>query len=375
MGSLVKTPSSVDLVAEARLASVAGVGPLSRKRLVDAFGDARAVLRASVDDLCRVHGIGPRTARAIASAPPEEETRRLLADAADHGIDALAIDGDEYPASLRELYDPPAVLYARGRLEPIDGRAVAIVGTRRATRYGLRQAEALAAGLARAGVTVVSGLARGVDAAAHRACLAAGGRTLAVLGGGLLRIYPPEHARLADEVAASGALLAEAPPHMPPMSGSFPQRNRVISGLSLGVVVIEAAERSGALITARHAAEQGRDAFAVPGPIDSPQSIGCHRLIQEGAKLVVTVDDILEELPEHSSAATSVSGPAKISPRPAPEDPVERAVWDAAGDGPVAIDDVIARTELATPRVLAAIAMMETRGVLKRVSGATVARS
>ena len=381
---------SANTIAEARLAGVRGVGPLSRKRLVEALGDAAAILNAPVESLCRVQGIGPAIARAIQSAPTIEEAQRMLSEAAKRGIVAMPIDEEAYPASLREIYDPPAVLYRRGSLEPTDQRAVAIVGTRRATRYGIRQAEALATGLAQAGVTVVSGLARGIDAAAHRACLAAGGRTLAVMAGGLMKIYPPEHARLADEVAERGALLAESPPPMPPMSGSFPQRNRIISGLSLGVVVIEAAERSGALITARHAAEQGRDAFAVPGPIDSPQSAGCHRLIQDGAKLVTKVDDILEELSDYPvSPPLSVlasraqralafrdSEPtvAPVASIPPPSDETELAIWEAVGTEPIAIDQIIDSTGLPVPRVLAAISVMETAGQLRRISGATVAR-
>jgi DNA processing protein len=275
---------------------------------------------------------------------------------------------------------------------------VAIVGTRRATRYGLKHAEQLAADLARAGVTVVSGLARGIDGAAHRGALNAGGRTLAVLAGGLLRIYPPEHRGLADDVAAQGALLAESPPRVPPMSGSFPQRNRVISGLSRVVVVIEAAERSGALITARHAAEQGRDAMALPGPVDSPQSRGCHLLIQEGAKLVRHADDVLEELDgpplaERLIAAERRSEGTAKRPKPAAsraaprrDEPrvlfattrtlteAERLVLAAVGDAPTTIDAIIDATELPAERVLSALLMLETGGELRRLSGALVAR-
>ena len=373
-----KVPASanVDVVSEARLASVSGVGPLSRKRLVEAFGDAKAVLEASAGDLCRVRGIGSRTARAITEAPSANATTEMLNEARRRGIEAITIASERYPSRLRELYDPPPVLYVRGKL-PAERAAVAIVGTRRATRYGLRAAEMISAELTRAGVTVVSGLARGIDAAAHRACLAEGGTTVAVLGGGLQRIYPPEHDRLADEVAENGALLAESPPPMPPMSGSFPQRNRIISGLSLGVVVIEAAERSGALITARHAAEQGREAFAVPGPVDSPQSRGCHRLIQEGAKLVIDVEDILEEL---SCVTPRIDGSLsraesvvehRIDP---PTDPTELAIWNALGDEPAAIDEIIEKTGLPAPRVLACVAVMEAAGRIKRISGAIIAR-
>ena len=272
-------------------------------------------------------------------------------------------------------------MYCRGKVLPQDRRAVAIVGTRRATRYGLRQAELLASGLARAGVTVVSGLARGVDGAAHRAALESGGRTLAALAGGLMRIYPPEHARLADAVAQQGALLAEAPPSMPPMSGSFPQRNRIISGLSLAVVVIEAAERSGALITARHAAEQGRDVMAVPGTADNPQARGCLRLIQEGAKLVISVEDILEELDGCAAeslmlASTPVAREninealvAKEWPEP------DASILSTLTREPKSIEVIMESTGEPIERVLASISRLEAGGVAKRVSGVLVARA
>jgi DNA processing protein len=192
-----------------------------------------------------------------------------------------------YPQPLDEIPDPPPLLFVHGALQAADALAVAIVGSRHATHYGLTQAERLAGSLARAGFTIVSGLARGIDAAAHRGALAAGGRTLAVLGSGVLNIYPPEHQELAVQIRSQGAVLSEAPPHSNPLSGAFPQRNRIISGLALGVIVVEASARSGALITARHAMEQGRDVFAVPGRVDSRNSHGCHRLIRDGAKLVL----------------------------------------------------------------------------------------
>ena len=194
-----------------------------------------------------------------------------LALVREHGLGVLLPGRADYPRLLSEIPDPPGVLFVRGAIEPADAMAVAIVGTRRATHYGKQQAERLAGGLARAGVTVVSGLARGIDAAAHRGALAAGGRTIAVLASGVLNLFPPEHEKLADEVAAHGAVVSEAAPTMPPLAGMFPQRNRIISGLSLGVIVVEAADRSGALITARHAMEQGREVFAVPGPDRQPR--------------------------------------------------------------------------------------------------------
>ncbi len=220
---------------------------------------------------------------------------------------------DGFPEMLAEIPDPPGLLYVRGDFVERDAMAVAIVGARHCTPYGLRIAEKLGASLARVGLTVVSGLARGIDAAAHRGALCAGGRTIAVLANGLAQIYPPEHEGLAREVAAAGAIVTESAMLQEPLAGLFPQRNRIISGLSLGVVIVEATPRSGSLATARHAMEQNREVFAVPGPVDSLASVGCHRLIRDGARLVETVDDILEEL-----------GPLVREVRTAPDEPAVR---------------------------------------------------
>lgn len=370
-----------DLLAEVRLSTVRGVGPRIRLRLIEAFGSAREVLAGDPSRLQSVRGVGRAVATSIGKAPDREAATKMLLEAEAYGVRVLTPAMAEYPAGLREIHDPPAVLYCRGRIVPQDARAIAIVGTRRATRYGLRQTEELARGLAQAGVTVVSGLARGVDGVAHRAALEAGGRTLAAMAGGLSRIYPPEHGRLADQVAQRGALLAEAPPPMPPMSGSFPQRNRIISGLSLGVLVIEAAERSGALITARHAAEQGRDAFALPGPIDSPQSRGCHRLIQEGAKLITTVDDLLEEIDclatLRSPAAPAI--PASVppaEPEPAVDWPEpEGSLLAAIGVEATSVDALVDQTGLPVERVLAGLSRLEAGGAVRRLSGVSVCRA
>jgi DNA processing protein len=378
-------PTIDEVLAEVRLTCVRGVGPMLRSRLVEAFGSADRVLAGHASDLQAVRGVGAKLAEAILKAPSVDDAARMLDEAAAHGIRVLTLGDDEYPPGLREIPDPPPVLYCRGSIEPQDQRAVAIVGTRLATRYGLRQTERFARDLAAAGVTVVSGLARGVDGVAHRAALDAGGRTIAALAGGLMKIYPPEHGRLADAVAGCGALVAEAAPPMPPLSGSFPQRNRIISGLSLGVLVIEAAERSGALITARHAAEQGRDAFALPGQADCPQSMGCHRLIQEGAKLVTCVEDVLEELDAMAQLAMPSSRPASSG---AATRPVERSVqkmlpevhWDEptkalldkVGRDATTIDQLIDETGLPIEQVLAGLSRLEAGGAIRRLSGFTV---
>lgn len=379
-------PTIDEVLAEVRLTCVRGVGPMLRGRLVEAFGSAERALAAHGADLQRVRGVGAKLAEAILKAPSVDAAARMLDEAAAHGIRVLTLGDAEYPPGLREIPDPPPVLYCRGSIEPRDQRAVAIVGTRVATRYGLRQTERFARDLAAAGVTVVSGLARGVDGVAHRAALEAGGRTIAALAGGLMKIYPPEHGRLADAVAGCGALVAEAAPPMPPLSGSFPQRNRIISGLSLGVLVIEAAERSGALITARHAAEQGRDAFALPGPIDSPQSTGCHRLIQEGAKLVTSVDDVLEEidalapralLPAGSSAGSpagpSAALPSRAAAAPDWDEPT-KAVLEKVGREVTTVDRLVDETGLPVEQVLAGLSRLEAGGAIRRLSGVTVQR-
>jgi DNA processing protein len=282
--------------AELLLALTPGIGPRLRKSLVAHFGSAEAVVNAAASDLRAVPGIGQKLSRCIVASRREIDVDAELRDCHENKVSVLVEFEADYPATLRNIPDPPGVLFVRGQIRPTDGIAVAIVGTRHGTTYGVAQAEKLAAGLATCGYTVVSGLARGIDAAAHRGALKAGGRTLAVLGSGVLNIYPPEHESLATEIIAQGALISENPPRSPPLSGAFPQRNRIITGLSLGVIVVEASERSGALISARHAMEQGREVFAVPGRVDSRTSRGCHRLLRDGAKLVETIDDVLEEL-------------------------------------------------------------------------------
>jgi DNA processing protein len=275
---------------------VPGVGARTFGRLVSHFGDAASVLGSRNEVLQTVPGVGPALAKAILDAPWQVELEQELADCLAHGVQLLMLTRPDYPAALRTIPDPPPVLYCQGEILEADRLAIAMVGSRHITDYGAKVAARFGRGLAMAGFCVVSGMARGVDAACHRAVLAAGGRTLAVLGSGLLNCYPPEHAGLAGEIAAQGAVISELPLHRPPHAGAFPQRNRIVSGLSLGVVVVEAGSRSGALITARLAAEQNRDVFAIPGRIDSRGSLGCHDLIRDGAILVQSVDDILEAL-------------------------------------------------------------------------------
>jgi DNA processing protein len=281
-----------------------------------------------------------------------------------HGVHVRRLGTAEYPVPLSEIPDAPHLLYVRGTIAPADTKAVALVGSRKFTSYGRRVAERLATDLARAGYVIVSGLARGIDGIAHRATLAAGGRTLAVLAGGLSRIYPPEHAGLADELAAAGALISEAPMKQDPLAGMFPARNRIISGLSRGVVIIEAAEKSGALITAEHALEQGRTVFAVPGPIDSPSSAGTNALIREGAVLVRGAEDVIEEL-------EGIRAPIAPAAKPVPPelDDVQRRLWDFLAEGARHLDEMAQRLGLPVPQLSGALMMMEMKKVVRRLPG------
>jgi len=358
------------------LASVPGVGSVGYRRLVEHFGSATAVLDASIERLVEVQGVGLTIARSIVGTARgrDELVRRCREDCRRGGIDWMVIGDDDYPRSLARTTDPPPLLFLRGERRLLDRLGVAIVGSRHATRYGLRIAERLARGLGDAGIAVVSGLARGIDSAAHRGALEAKGRTIAVLGGGLDRIHPEEHRELAERIAVDGCLVSEHPPGFPPRGGVFPQRNRVIAGLCPAVIVVEAAARSGALITARHALEQNREVFAVPGPIDSPVSVGCHHLIRDGAHLIESVRDLYDVIgplaaPQADAAGRVVSHAAEIR-----LNPQERAVLDRLGDEPITIDQLVRESGLAASRVLATIAVLETRGLARRSAGGRIGR-
>ncbi len=363
-----------ELLDELALALVPGVGPRTRQKLLEYFGSVRGVLEASAGELEKVPDIGPKLASAIRSAQDRRQAEQVWALCQQHGVRVLRLADPDYPELLKQIADPPAVLFVRGQLFPRDRLAIAMVGTRHPSLYGLRQAERLASSLARAGLTIISGLARGIDAAAHRGALAGGGRTLAVLAHGVLDIYPPEHKDLAEQILTQGALLSETPPGAKPLAGMFPQRNRLISGLALGVLVVEAPHRSGALITARHAVEQNREVFAVPGRIDEPTSHGCHRLIREGAKLVESAEDILEELGPLVQPTLRQTGRPIHHPAELLLNPTEQAVLDAIGTDPTDIDQIVRATGLPVPRVLATLSVLEMRHLVRRVSGSSVTR-
>lgn len=364
------------LEAEVRLALVSGVGPRIRQALRERFGTAAASLAAPLSELREVEGVGPKVARSIAEARTEVDAAEEIAYCRANGIDLILDTSAAYPHSLKQITDPPGILFVRGTLLPEDALAVAIVGTRHCTHYGTRQAERLGYTLAQAGFTIVSGLARGIDAAAHRGAIQAGGRTIAVLAGSLVEVYPPEHQTLAAEIVERGAVLCEAPPRAPPTKGIFPQRNRIISGLSLGVLVVEAPQASGSLNTAKHAVEQNREVFAVPGPIDSRASQGCHRLLRDGAVLVETADDVLEALgPLEKLIPRPAGEPALSHPAELQLNEQEKHILAALGQEPTSLDLVATRCELPIHRVLATVSALEMRRLVKRVSGNLVMRA
>jgi DNA processing protein len=275
---------------------VPGIGPKLAAALLERFGSTAAILQASPAELLDVPHLPSVTAARLKQSLASRDVDAELELVEKHRVRLVPLGWPEYPSWLATVITPPRFLYVRGSLISADVNAVAIVGSRQCTSYGMRIAERLAADLAQAGLTIVSGLARGIDGYAHRGALRAKGRTIAVLAGGLSKIYPPEHAELADAVAASGALITEAAMRMEPMAGMFPARNRIISGLARAVVLVEANEKSGALITARHAAEQGREVYAIPGPVDSPASAGTLKLLRDGAKLIRHARDLLDDL-------------------------------------------------------------------------------
>lgn len=322
------------------LALIPGLGPRLTAALLERFGSAAAARQASAEQLQQIPHIGPKLARQFAEVlrqiePAVARECELLRQ---YGVQAVLRGQAGYPAPLLTITNPPPLLFLKGSWIAADRRAVAVVGTRQASAAGLRRAEQLARGLALAGYTVVSGLARGVDGAAHRGALAAGGRTLAVLAGGLSRIYPPEHEDLARQIAPDhGCLISETPLQMPPQPGMFPARNRLISGLSLAVVLVEAGERSGALITAQHALEQGREVFACPGDVDSYTSAGCLHLLRQGARLIRNVQDLLEDL--HALPAPAIPGTADLfDPLPPPAAP-SAPLSSSPSDKPQPTDD------------------------------------
>jgi len=343
---------------------LSGIAPRPLAELLRAFGSPEAVLAATPAKR-RAALSETATARALGTTPDRERLVRTLAWLAESGASLVAWDDPDYPPAFLEIGDPPPVFYCLGRRDLLTRPTLAIVGSRNATPQGCADAQAFAAALSAAGLTIASGLALGIDAAAHRGALMHPGSSIAVVGTGLDRVYPARNRDLAHALAERGALISEFAPGTPPLKENFPRRNRLISGLARGVVVIEATLSSGSLITARLAGEQGREVFALPGSIHSPFSKGCHKLIREGAKLVETAQDILDELrlPLVAPAAGTVAHAG------AAQDPIASAVLEALGHAPADVDTIAARSGLAAAAVLAALTALELDGQAAALPG------
>jgi DNA processing protein len=341
---------------------IKGIGAVRMQGLVAYFGELESAWRAAPDELMQ-SGLGAKVVERVIQARDNVDLDMVWGKIEKQGIKILTWQDEAYPGRLKEIDQPPPVLYIRGEYLPDDLFAVAIVGTRRVTPYGRQITEELSSFLAANGMTVISGLARGVDAVAHQATLKAGGRTIGVLGSGVDKIYPPEHRALAEQMMERGAIISDYAPGTPPDASNFPPRNRIISGLSLAVVVVEAGETSGALITAEFAAEQGREIFAVPGSILAPQSKGTNKLIQNGALPLLTVTDLMQALD-----ITRVSE-HKAARRIIPADTTEAKLLDVLGNEPLHVDEIRNQAELPIEKVSAALALMELKGIVRQVGG------
>jgi len=346
------------------------VGPVRGRQLLEHFGDAPAILRASRPQLLQVRGIGEDTADAIAGWENTTDLGAELKRISDFGCRIVTQDDPDYPELLRQIYDPAIVLYVKGQLSAKDKNSVAMVGSRMTTHYGVEIARKLAYQLAYLGVTVVSGGARGIDTAAHQGALTGRGRTVAVLGTGINLVAPPENAKLFEQIAANGALITQFPFNRPADKQSFPIRNRIVAGMTLGTVVVEANLTSGALITANFATEYGRQVFAVPGRIDSPRSKGCHDLIKKGAKLCEGAEDILSEFEYLFPASNRPPTAGQTGILPALElSENERKVYDALDHEEVGIDDVIRKSGLPSSAVSVALLSLEMKRLIRQLPG------
>ena len=342
---------------------VPGIGPVLFKRLVARFETPNKVFKASASSLMEVEGIGERVASDIRSFKNWKGAEDEMGKAESYGAAIITMADKEYPRNLLNIYDPPPYLYLRGRLDG-DERAIALVGSRFASTYGKMVTEGLSRDLTRNGYAVISGMARGIDTAAHKGALSAGGRTIAVLGSGIDVIYPPENKGLYEEIVEAGAVISEFPMGTGPLSENFPARNRIISGISLGAVIVEASLKSGSLITASCAAEQGREVFAVPGNINSKVSKGANKLIKDGAKLVEDVGDILEEFVSFAKASEKPLNLTK-----------EEAVLIEFLTEPVQIDNIAELSGMDVRSVSAILLSMEINGLVRQLPGMVFVKS
>jgi DNA processing protein len=379
-------PHSVDIEKWLKLIRADSVGPVTFAKLLTHFGSIDNALGASVSELAKIDGIGFKTAEQIAQTRNKFDTNAELNLAEKLGVWIIHLDDQRYPPVLKQIYDPPPVLYIKGTLTRQDNLAIAIVGSRRCSLYGQEQSSRLAHFLSSAGFTILSGMARGIDTAAHQGALSASGRTIAVQGSGLANIFPPENKKLFELIADSGACISELPLKYEPLSENFPPRNRIIAGLSLATIVVEAGLDSGALITAKAALENNREVMAVPGKIDSPLSKGAHQLIKEGAKLVESVEDIMEalgyigqELKDHVTAAAAKA--SEIIEKPLFDinqlklSNCEKTIYDCLGKEPSHIDQIIVETDLSPGSINAGLISLRLKGLIKQLPGNFFLRS
>ncbi|OGL47824.1 MAG: DNA protecting protein DprA [Candidatus Schekmanbacteria bacterium RBG_16_38_10] len=346
---------------------VRGIGKILFTRLLQHFGSASNVLKASCQELIKIRGIGDKIAEEIISLKDGkliEEELRLIKE---NNVEVLTLDSPEYPVALKTIYNPPPVLYVKGSIKDFEN-GIAIVGSRNPTFYGKAITEKLTVELVAKGFAIVSGMARGIDTVAHSSAIEKGGKTIAVLGSGLNMIYPQENSRLAENISKSGAVISEFPMKMPPHRENFPVRNRIISGLSIGTLVIEASEKSGALITAKQALEQGREVFAIPGNVNSRNSKGTNALIKEGAKLVEDVEDIISELnlPQKSKTKQSEEVSRKLQVNLSEE---EMIIYTVINENPIHIDVITKESNLPVNRVSAILLALEMNGVIRQEAG------
>ena len=364
-----------DLASWLTLARVPGIGAARYQALLSKFGTPATALSASMDELIAIPGLGPRTARAVRTHRDPAFVDRQLRLLERHDARIVTFRDRAYPMRLQAIYDPPPLLFVSGCWEAKDEQSIAIVGTRHASSYGRRIAEEFSAELSAHGFTIVSGMARGVDTVAHRTALKGDGRTVAVLGSGLDRPYPPENRKLMASIRDQGAVMSEYPFGTGPDAVNFPQRNRIISGATLGTVVVEAGENSGALITARFALDQGREVFAVPGPLKAPGSEGVNRLIKDGtAKLIQRIGDVIEELTPQLDF-----DPAKVKPKPAAPafdlSSEEKSMYNRVSTEPKHIDQLATGQALTSSQALGVLLALELKGAVRQLPGMVFVRS
>ena len=363
-----------------KLIRAEGVGPVTFKRMLEKFGSVERVFSTSVMELTKVDGIGTKTAESITRTRNDFNADKELALAARLGVWLVNLDDPRYPPALKAVYDPPPVLYVKGTLQRSDSLAVGIVGSRRCSHYGLEQSSRFAHFLAASGFTVVSGMARGIDTSAHRGALSAGGRTIAVQGCGLANVFPPENKKLFEQISEHGACVSELPLEYEPLAENFPGRNRIIAGLSMGVIVAEAALRSGALLTAKAALEYDRDVMAIPGRIDSPMAKGVNSLIKQGAKPIDSVEDVMEALGyigntlKHHTTDCSAAAEKNVQKQlfdisRLDLDSHEQTIHDCFTSSPMHIEEIISATGLGPGKVNAGLISLRLKGLIKDLPG------